>query len=191
MDATELLTTDHNEVRALFAQFKQAQERDDSATMASVARQVMLELEVHTAIEEEIFYPAVTDADDELTDEVAEGLQEHHVVDVLMNEMRELDAGDEEWVAKMTVLMENVEHHAEEEEQDMFPEVRAAMDTGRLHELGQQLLERKEALKLEAETAAEGMTRDDLYQKAKELGIEGRSTMKKDELAQAVQAATG
>jgi hemerythrin superfamily protein len=189
MDAIELLTSDHDEVRDLFKRFRAAQEQDDESAMAEVAQAVMLELEVHTTIEEEIFYPAVEDADAELGEEVAEAVEEHHVVDVLMNEMRELDAGAEAWVAKMTVLMENVEHHAEEEESDMFPDVRQAMDDARLAELGAQMQVRKETLHGEATTG--GMTRDELYQKAKELDIEGRSTMSKAELAEAVQRAGG
>lgn len=183
MDAIELLINDHNEVKALFQRYRSAQERGDEGTTAEVVRQIMRELHQHTTIEEEIFYPAVREADDELNDEVAEGLQEHHVVDVLMNEMRDLDAGSEEWVAKMQVLMENVEHHVEEEEEDLFPDVREAMDQSKLDELGQQMAERKES------GQSEPQSRDELHERAKELEIDGRSDMSRDELAEAVSAA--
>src|SRR5215207_6018972 len=112
MDAIDLLTHDHDEVRALFERFRNAHEQEDSDEMRTVASSIFEELEVHTTIEEEIFYPAVHDQSEDLAEVVDEGLQEHHVVDVLMNEARELQVGDEAWVAKVTVLMENVEHHA-------------------------------------------------------------------------------
>jgi len=182
MDAIELLTQDHNEVRSLFEQFKSAHEAEDTDRMKEVAGKVFAELDVHTTIEEEIFYPAVRGEDDELDESVDEGLQEHHVVDVLMNEMRDLEAGDDEWVAKMTVLIENVEHHADEEEEEMFPEVREQLGEERIQQLGRQLEERKESAK------ADLHTKEELYEKAKELGIEGRSEMSKAELAEAVGA---
>ncbi len=182
MDAIELLTQDHNEVRSLFEQFKAAQEAEDTDRMREVAAKVFAELDVHTTIEEEIFYPAVRDEDEELEETVEEGIQEHHVVDVLMNEMRDLEPGDDEWVAKMTVLIENVEHHADEEEEELFPKVREELDEERIQDLGRQLEERKQTAK------ADLHTKDELYAKAKELGIEGRSEMTKAELAEAVGA---
>ena len=97
-----------------------------------------------------------------------------------MNEARELSPGDDEWVAKLTVLIENVEHHADEEEEEMFPDVREQLGDGRLEELGSKMEERKVSAK------AELKTKDELYEKAKELGIEGRSEMTKAELAEAV-----
>ncbi len=124
MDAITLLTADHNRVRGLFTRFREAQESDDQAAMAELADKICTELQVHTTIEEDDFYPTVRDGSDELREAVDEGLQEHHVVDVLMNELGELEAGSNEWVAKVTVVIENVEHHAEEEEDEMFPKVR-------------------------------------------------------------------
>ena len=88
------------------------------------AEEIFTELRVHTTIEEDVFYPEVRQGDDELEDTVAEGLEEHHVVDVLMAEAEALTPGEEAWVAKLTVLIENVEHHAGEEESELFPEVR-------------------------------------------------------------------
>ena len=114
MDSTALLIADHNRVRGLFARFKEAQEADDAGTMAGLAEQIFTELRVHTTIEEEIFYPEVRQSDDGLEDMVAEGLEEHHVVDVLIEEAEALTPGEEAWVAKLTVLIENVEHHAGE-----------------------------------------------------------------------------
>ena len=139
MDAIELLTADHDEVRGLFEQFRQAMEAEDMDRMKDLQRQIFAELETHTRIEEEIFYPAVRDADEEeLGEEVDEGVQEHHVVKVLMREIEEV-SGDDTFQAKMKVLMENVEHHADEEEEEMFPDVREQFDQARLDELGREL----------------------------------------------------
>jgi hemerythrin superfamily protein len=183
MDAIELLTQDHDEVRGLFKDFEAAHEAEDTDRMQEVATRIFEELEVHTTIEEEVFYPAVRDQSEDLAEVVEEGLQEHHVVDVLMNEARDLEAGDDEWVAKITVLIENVEHHADEEEKEMFPDVREELGEERVQELGAQLEERKATAK------ADLASKDELYRKAQELGIEGRSQMTKAELAEAVGAA--
>lgn len=139
MDAIELLTADHNEVRELFAQFRQAHEAEDMARMKELQQEIFSELETHTRIEEDIFYPAVREVDEEeLAETVDEGVQEHHVVKVLMREIESV-SGDDTFVAKMKVLMENVEHHAEEEETDMFPDLREKMSQERLDELGAEL----------------------------------------------------
>lgn len=139
MDAITLLTTDHDEVRSLFEQFRTANEAEDMSRMKELQKQIFSELETHTRIEEDIFYPAVRDTDEEeLAETVDEGVQEHHVVKVLMREIEDV-AGDDTFIAKMKVLMENVEHHAEEEETDMFPDLRERMSQQRLDELGAQM----------------------------------------------------
>lgn len=139
MDAIQLLTDDHNTVRKLFEQFRTASETDDEQRQKELQQQIFEELETHTRIEEDIFYPAVKALDDEdLTETVDEGIQEHHVVKVLMREIRDLKDHDV-FVAKMTVLIENVEHHAEEEEQEIFPDLREQMGQERLEELGAEM----------------------------------------------------
>ena len=139
MDAIQLLTADHNEVRGLFEQFRQAHEAEDMDRMKELQKQIFSELETHTRIEEDIFYPAVRETDEEeLAETVDEGVQEHHVVKVLMREIEEV-SGDDTFQAKMKVLMENVEHHAEEEETEMFPDLRQKMEQARLEELGAEL----------------------------------------------------
>jgi hemerythrin superfamily protein len=139
MDATKLLTSDHDEVRGLFEQFRKAQESANTDRMRELQREIFSELETHTRIEEDIFYPAVRDLGvDDLTETVAEGIQEHHVVKVLMREVEDV-SGEETYESKMTVLMENVEHHAEEEESELFPELREHMGQERLDELGAEL----------------------------------------------------
>jgi hemerythrin-like domain-containing protein len=180
MDAITLLTEGHDEVRKLFEQFRSAQDASNGQLMRETADKIFAELEVHTTIEEEIFYPAARGKDEDIDETLDESLQEHHVVDVLMEEMRGIESGSDEWVAKMTVLIENVEHHAEEEEEELFPDARKELGDDRIEALGGELEARKATLK------AEGATKDELYAKAKEQGVEGRSDMTKDELASAV-----
>jgi hemerythrin superfamily protein len=143
MDATKLLTEDHNVVRDLFEQFKAAKESGDSQRMKSTQQKIFSELETHTRIEEDIFYPAVRGTgESDLEEDVDESLQEHHVVKVLMREIEDL-SDEDVFAAKMTVLIENVEHHAEEEESEMFPSVRQQMSADELEELGRRLQEAK------------------------------------------------
>jgi hemerythrin superfamily protein len=186
MDALLLLTADHNRVRGLFARFEAAEESDDTEEMGTLATKILEELAVHTTIEEQVFYPAVDQADEEVHEVVVEGIEEHHVVKELAKEIQALEPGDEVWVAKMKVMMENVEHHADEEEQELFPEVRKALDSATLEDLGQRL----EALKAElgAPTVAdkEHFTVEQLHELARDQEIPGRSSMDRDELVATV-----
>ena len=181
MDALELLTADHNRVRGLFSRFQAAEGKDD-AEAARLATTIFEELKVHTEIEEQVFYPAVSDCNEELHDLVAEGIEEHHVVDSLMAEAKGLSSSDDAWAAKLKVLIENVEHHAEEEEQELFPLVRKALDAAARSDLA----ERLEALKsrLGAPTAADKahLTTEELAELARKQEIPGRSSMRREEL---------
>jgi hemerythrin superfamily protein len=189
VQALDLLTADHNRVRGLFAQFKEAHENDDAATMSTVALKIFEDLEVHTTIEEEIFYPEVHDTDSDIGETVDEGVQEHHVVKVLMAEIKQLPDGGDEWVAKMQVLIENVEHHAEEEEKEMFPPLRTKIDDGRLEELGGRLEARKKQLGAPVLEDKIDLTKDELLELARAQQIPGRSSMSQEELAATVAPA--
>lgn len=186
MDALALLTADHNRVRGLFARFQEAKDAEDVATMTEICTEIFTELEVHTTIEEEIFYPSVRKESEELAEVVDEGVQEHHVVDVLMSEIKQLEPGGAAWVAKMTVLIENVEHHAEEEETEMFPEVRSRTNADFLNGMADRLEERKKALGAPVLADKIDLTKTELEQKAREQQIPGRSKMDHDELAATV-----
>jgi hemerythrin superfamily protein len=181
MDALELLTADHNRVRGLFARF-QAAEGENDAEAAQLAEKIFMELDVHTNIEEQLFYPAVTKLNDEIHELVTEGLEEHHVVDSLMEEIKTLTPADEQWAAKMKVLIENVEHHAEEEEEELFPLVRKATDGDARTELGQQLEARKRQLGAPTAADKEHFSTEELNRLAREQEIPGRSSMKREEL---------
>ncbi|MEU3186259.1 hemerythrin domain-containing protein [Streptomyces sp. NPDC006923] len=138
MDAIVLLKDDHKTVEKLFKEFEKAGENAHK-TKKRIADKVIEELTVHTWIEEEVFYPAARKAVPETADHVLESVEEHHVVLWMLSELAGLDPADERFDAKMTVLMENVRHHVEEEEQEWFPEVRAALGRNRLVELGEEL----------------------------------------------------
>jgi len=189
MDALTLLTADHNRVRGLFTRFQAAHEADDQATAVQLATKIFDELEVHTTIEETVFYPAITDVTDEVHELVVEGEEEHKVAKDLMTEVRALPPEDEHWAAKMKVLIESVEHHAEEEETEMFPQLRSALDAAALESLGEALEAKK--MELGAPTLADkiDLTKEELSQLAKEQEIPGRSKMSQEELAATVAPA--
>jgi hemerythrin superfamily protein len=186
MDALSLLVADHNRVRGLFAQFKDAHARDDTTLMAACASRIFTELDVHTTIEEELFYPWSHDLSEEIGETVDEGIQEHHVVEVLMTELADLDPTDDAWAAKMTVLVENVEHHAEEEENELFPKVRSHSSADDRKQLGDRLDERKGQLGAPTLADTINLTDEALRALATAQAIPGRSKMDHEELAATV-----
>ena len=189
MQALDLLIADHNRVRGLFAQFKAAHENDDTDTMSTVAMKILEDLEVHTTIEEEIFYPEVHDTNKDIGETVDEGLQEHHVVKILMAEIKQLPDGSDDWVAKMQVLIENVEHHAEEEEKDLFPPLRSKLPDEQLEDMGERMEARKKQLGAPVLADKIDLTKDVLLDLAKQQQIPGRSSMSQEELAATVAPA--
>ncbi|MFE2566104.1 hemerythrin domain-containing protein [Streptomyces mirabilis] len=138
MDGIVLLKEDHKTVEKLFKRFEKAGD-GAHAEKRKIADQVIEELTTHTWIEEKIFYPAAREADPDTKDDVLESVEEHHVVLWMLSELKDLDPADERFDAKMTVLMENVRHHVEEEEKEWFPDVRKSMGRNRLTELGEQM----------------------------------------------------
>ncbi len=145
MDPIKLLKDDHQKVKKLFREFESAGDRAYQRKQ-TLAEQIFQELDVHAAIEEEIFYPAVeAKANKEGLDVVKEAEEEHHVVHVLLGELKAMRAEDENFDAKMTVLIENVEHHIGEEEKEMLPDAKKTLGD-ELERLGDQMAKRKEAL---------------------------------------------
>jgi len=145
-DPIEMLTTDHEKVKQLFRAYEAAGDRAYDRKQ-EIADEVFTELEIHSAIEEEIFYPALQDSGEEEGKKiVAEAIEEHRIVKQLISELRALDLQDEQFDAKFKVLTENVEHHAEEEESEMFPVVEDVLED-ELEELGTQMKARKEELR--------------------------------------------
>lgn len=141
----EMLEADHVKVKALFEQFEAAGDRMTKAKQ-QIVEDAFVELEMHTQIEEEIFYPAIKAlGEKEGKKLIAESIEEHQVVKNLMEDMRELDPGEEQYTAKFTVLMENVRHHIEEEEDEMFPMAEEELADER-DTLLEAMLKRKQAL---------------------------------------------
>ena len=143
MDAITLLKDDHKTVEKLFKQFEKLGHDGDPAKKRELVDQMIQELAVHAHIEEQYFYPAVREGVPDEEDLVLEGLEEHHIVKWTLSELEGMGPEEERFDAKVTVLMEGVRHHVEEEEGEMFPVVRKAMGRKRLQELGEKLLEAK------------------------------------------------
>jgi hemerythrin-like domain-containing protein len=146
-DAITLLKEDHKKVKGLLAQLEKTTERG-AARRKTLLGQIASEVKVHTTIEEEIFYPAYRDAVRKKDDRelYQEALEEHHVVDLVLPEIKRVNPGGEVFGAKAKVLKELIEHHADEEEKEMFPKARKVLGTAELRELGARMAARKRAL---------------------------------------------
>ncbi|MER7334376.1 MULTISPECIES: hemerythrin domain-containing protein [unclassified Micromonospora] len=139
-DAIVLLKEDHKEMRRLFKAFQDAEE-GPAAQRQKLVSQILEALTVHTYLENEVMYPEVRKLLPDLEDDILESYEEHHVADVLCAELFAMDADDERFNAKTTVLIENVLHHVEEEEQEWFPKVRDALGRKQLQEIGERMIE--------------------------------------------------
>lgn len=141
MDALQMLRDDHKKVKALFKEFEDA---EDARTKKRIVDEACRELEVHTQLEEEVFYPALRrdGADDDMMDEADE---EHRVAKTLIEELKVMTPSDEYYDAKFTVLAENVKHHIDEEESEMLPKA-AGAGMARMRALGEKMARRKEEL---------------------------------------------
>jgi hemerythrin superfamily protein len=195
-DLITMVTTDHRELQRLFDMMKSDKSSRPLALPLAVAM-----LEAHSEAEEDRVYPAVASEAGE-KEEAQHAAEEHHQAESLGQhllemdwESKEFDRALEEWVGAVT-------HHIEEEENEILPALSEAVDSDRLRELGLQFATRR-SRKLTGrpltaaggDTGAEGRqetgggTREELYEKARELGVEGRSSMNKEELAQEVSKA--
>jgi hemerythrin-like domain-containing protein len=141
-DAIVLLKDDHQKVRKVFREFESAGE-DATERKGKLVDQMIELLTQHTYIENEVMYPRVRELLPDLEDDVLESYEEHHVADVLVVELAAMEPTDERFDAKTTVLIENVRHHMDEEEQDWFPKVREGLGRKALQEIGEELLEAK------------------------------------------------
>jgi hemerythrin-like domain-containing protein len=152
MNAITMLTEDHREVERMLDELEPTTERGIKTRTELFAR-IKGALTVHELIEEEIFYPALRDHP-KAKDIVLEAYEEHNVVDSIMSELERLPVDDETWGAKAKVMIENLRHHIEEEENEMFPTARRVFDADELTQLGERMAERRKSA--ERELAAVG-----------------------------------
>ena len=145
MNAIELLKEDHDKVDKLFQQVKATEESEHSAIFEKINK----ELEVHTHIEETIFYPRMLEeGDEELQSIVKEGIEEHRQAKMFLRELSALAEDSEKFEPKLKVLMEDIEHHVQEEEGEMFKLVEKQFESSVLEELGAEMeAEKKKAMK--------------------------------------------
>jgi hemerythrin-like domain-containing protein len=141
MDALTLLKNDHDKVKGIMSELEPTTERAEK-TRTELFAKLKSELTVHEIIEEEIFYPTLKQHP-KAKEIVLEGYEEHNVVDTLMGELEALPVTDETWGAKASVMIENIEHHIEEEEGEMFQKARQVFDRQELEELGKAMETRK------------------------------------------------
>jgi hemerythrin superfamily protein len=145
-DAVALIKADHRKVEQLFREFEEAGDRAFKTKQELVA-QIINELEVHASIEEETYYPAVeAKAKKDGKELIAEAIEEHYVVKILLGELSAMTAEDDAFDAKVTVLMENVRHHIEEEEEELLPQSEEILGKDELTRLGEEMAARKEQL---------------------------------------------
>jgi hemerythrin superfamily protein len=142
-DAIVLLKQDHKEIRRLFREFQQAGD-EATARKGKLVDDIIEILTVHTYIENEVMYPRVRELLPDLEDDVLESYEEHHVADLLVVELAGMKPTAERFDAKTTVLIENVTHHIEEEEQDWFPKVREGLGRKALQQIGAEMVKARE-----------------------------------------------
>jgi hemerythrin superfamily protein len=141
-DAIVFLKDEHKKIKKLFRDFRGTTD-GQTERRGKLVREMVELLTVHTYLENEIMYPEVRKALPEVEDDVLESYEEHHVADVLCMELWAMSPDDDHYEAKVTVLMENVEHHIEEEEDEWFPKVRKGMGRKELQDLGKRMIDKR------------------------------------------------
>jgi hemerythrin-like domain-containing protein len=187
-DVVTLIEQDHRDMQEMFSRLKNG-DGDRGLLFAQMAAV----LKAHSRAEEAEVYPAIAKTNDPET--VTHAREEHAEADDLLGVLETLPPDSAEFEELLTKLIDGVNHHIDEEESSALPELRANLDTQRLAELAEAFRARRaEELRKGPSSRQVGgseLTKDKLYQKAAEHGIEGRSKMTKDELRDAVKAAEG
>ena len=154
MDATEFLIQDHEKVQGLFAQFERA--REDGQKKSTLFEKIKDELQMHTKVEEEIFYPAVEELPIERAkDDIERSLQDHEEVDALLDQLQSLAPDDADFDERMTELIDAVRSHIELEQEEVFKVARSGLGEERLNEMGREMEEFKKSMK-EGDMDSEG-----------------------------------
>ena len=195
-EVTRLLSQDHRKVEQLFEQFEATQDQ-------AIAIEICQELTIHTQLEEQILYPRLERVDRDLEQEAE---REHAQAKQLIARVRGMGRGDPALVDTMAELKGAIEHHVSEEENEAWPKLRDALSTDELETLGARVEEQKARLLGTPTTTTTttpattttttasttkgpliDLTKEELYEKAKQAEIPGRSSMTKAELADALQ----
>jgi Hemerythrin HHE cation binding domain len=133
MNAFDILKEDHQKVSSLFEKLEPTTERAVK-TREELFAKLKTELDIHSQIEETILYPVLKEIE-ETRDITLESIEEHRIVKLLLMELEQMPKDTEQWTAKLTVLKENVEHHVEEEEGEMFKQARSALNKEKIEQL--------------------------------------------------------
>ncbi len=141
VNALDLIKTDHDKMKDLL---EQALDTDEPGERVDLLHQIRNELMAHERMEEDVFYPALR-GHAKAKDIVLEGYEEHHVIDMILDELLDVPEESDQWKAKLKVLQENIEHHIEEEEGEMFKQARRAFEKEQLEELGARMQATKAA----------------------------------------------
>lgn len=153
-DAIVALKQDHQQIRKLFRDFEGAGD-DATERKGQIVKRIIELLTEHTYIENEVMYPRVRELLPDLEDDILESYEEHHVADVLVTELYAMKPTDERFDAKTTVLIENVRHHMDEEEDEWFPQVRDGLGRKVVQEIGAEMEKaRKKAPRKPAQPSA-------------------------------------
>jgi hemerythrin-like domain-containing protein len=190
-DITQLIEQDHREVERMFQQLLGGEATD----RAAVATQLCTELKVHTQCEEVVAYPVMRKAVPSGDQRIDEAIKEHDEAETLIARLEQLDVDDPAFESTLLELQAAVQHHVQEEESDVLPPFRTYTSDDRRAELGRKWQEQKQATTQAENAAVRGeatsdltdATKQELYDRAKEADIPGRSKMNKDELAQALR----
>ena len=177
MDAITLLTEEHQKAKALF---ERIEAETDPATKQQLTTQIIADLRSHTKIEEEVLYPLLREQIKGGGKLFEESMQEHEEAKKAMKKLEGMSPDDGEWQPTFEILMHGVLHHATEEEAEMFPKMKEAWSEDKLAELGEQLAADKSG-ELEVD-----LTVEELTEQAQAADIEGRSSMDKAELEEAL-----